>query len=114
MQSHLTVHLQDPVHWPFHKSKSSTLLIDLEEGLAEPQQIFIEQTNQSSELTDKKISQHYHVGLKMDEGSFLSTENTTREREPSSETVGKRKERISTNTWGESLCDGRLQPVSLS
>lgn len=65
--SHLTGHLQDPLGWLLHDTKSSVLLIDLQEGLVDVQEIFTEQT-WTSKLIHMKISKRYNVGLKIDEG----------------------------------------------
>lgn len=65
---HLTGHLQDPLRQLFHGTKSSVLLIDLQGGLVDAQEIFSGQANVSSKLTDMKTSKHYNVGLKINEG----------------------------------------------
>lgn len=71
--------------------------------------MFIEQTNESSELTDVKVSKHYIVGVKIDEGSFLSIENTAREGEVSWERLERGRNTLIQIHWGEGLCDGGLQ-----
>lgn len=48
-----------------------------------------------------KISKHCTVGVKTEEGLFLSAENTTREGEASWERLAERKEHININTLGE-------------
>ena len=63
-----------------------------------------------SKLTHVKISEHYNIGLEIDEGSFLSVENTTRKGDIFWERIGERNEHINTNTQGRNLCDGGLQP----
>lgn len=50
-----------------------------------------------------KISKHCTVGVKIDEGLFLSIDNTTREGEVSWERLGERKEHININTLGRNL-----------
>lgn len=64
---HLTGHLQDPLRQLFRETKSSVLLIDLQGGLVDAQEIFSGQANVSSKLTDMKTSKHYNVGLKINE-----------------------------------------------
>lgn len=62
-----TGHLQDPLWRPFHETKSSVWLLDLQESLVDAQEIFTGQTNVSSKLTDMRTSNHYNIGLKINE-----------------------------------------------
>lgn len=53
-------------------------------------------------LRDMKVSKHYNVGVKIDEGPFLSIGNIIRE-EVSWERLGERKEHINTDALGRKL-----------
>lgn len=49
------------------------------------------------------VSKHYNVGVKIDDGSFLSIGNTMREGDVSWERLAEKKEHINTNALGRKL-----------
>lgn len=60
-----------------------------------------------------KVSKHCIVGVKIDEASFLSIENPTREGEVSWERLEGGRNTLIQMHWGEGLCDGGLQAGTL-
>lgn len=56
-----------------------------------------------SQLTDVKLSKPYIVRVKIDEGSFLPIENSTREGDVPWERLGRRKKHTHIHTPGRKL-----------